>query len=444
MHYKLKTIILVCALSLITLVVRAQQPTKTVYTLTTLTDLALTNNYKLKANYLNDSLSYAEISALAKNKLPKITATGSYAYYDWLMPNKQNLLGGNVNTDMLIEFAAYQTIYDWNRTKLSKQLQLSDISINQEFTRQLKTTIIYAVTQSYLEVLKAKKKVEVFQNTIKQLNNQFQIANNLYKIAKVSNIDLLKIKVNISVNTKKLTTAKSEYQQLLSDLKNSALLEHEGTISIEDNVEYWYQFYLNFPENNIKNNSFQNHPTLKIYDKHIAKEELSEKLIVQQNRPELFSFAATNWESAYVPFKNNFNFNVGLGIQYILPYFGGSSYKEKIVQSKIKAAQFEQEKQQSYYDLKKEFDAITISLLNKKQEIESNQSIVKMAEETLNNLLVMYKSGQETMLNVQDAQSIVTQQNILYKQSLVEYLQLVAKLHFIKGQTTYPFNSQNN
>lgn len=441
MYRKLKTsIIIVCALGVIPLFAAAQQPANTAYTLTALTDSALTNNFNLKAQQLNDSLSYAEIAALAKNYLPKVTATGSYSYYDWLTPNKEKLLGGDVNTDMLIQIAAYQTIYDWNRNKLNKQLQLSDVSINREFIRQLKTTIIFSVTQTYLEALKAQKKVEVIQNTIEQLNNQLQIADNLYKIGKVSNIDLLKIKVNISVNTKELATAKSEYLQLLSDLKNIALLKNEGEIIIEDKSESLYQFYLEHPQHGLTEHTFASHPSLKAFDENIAREKLNEELIVRQNRPELFSYAATNWESAYIPFGNNFNYNIGIGIQYTIPYFGGSSYKEKVVQSKIKVEQFEHEKQQTFYDLKKDFDATLISLQNKKEEIKSNREIVQMADETLNNILILYESGQESILNVLDAQSIVTKQNILYRQSLVEYLQLVAKLHYLKGQTTYPFN----
>lgn len=418
----------------------AQQAANTAYTLNALIDSALINNFTLKANQLNDSLSYAEIAALAKNYLPKVSVTGSYSYYYWLTPNKEKLLGGDVNTDMLIQVAAYQTIYDWNRNKLSKQLQLSDVSINREFIRQLKTVIIFSVTQNYLEALKAQKKVEVFQNSLEQLNNQLQIADNLYKIGKVSKIDLLKIKVNISVNTKELATAKSEYMQLLSELKNIALLKNEGAIRIEDKSETLYQIYLDYPEKGLTDSLFANHPSLITYDKNIAREKLNEELIIRQTRPELFSYAATNWESAYIPFGNNFNYNIGIGIQYTIPYFGGSSYKEKLVQSRIKVEQFEYKKQQTFFDLKKDFDATLISLLNKKEEIESNREIVQMADETLNNILILYESGQESILNVQDAQSIVTKQNILYKQSLVEYLQLVGKLHYLKGQTTYPLD----
>lgn len=443
MYFKLKTlIIIVCLLGLIPLLTEAQQTEKSVYTLNTLTDLALINNFNLKANQLNDSLSYAEIAALAKNDLPIITATGSYSYYDWLMPSKEKLLGGDVNTDVLIQIAAYQTIYDWNRNKQNKQLQLSDVSINQEFTKQLKSTIIYSITQTYLEALKAQKKVAVFQNTIDQLNNQFQIADNLYKIGKVSNIDLLKIKVNISVNTKEMATARSAYLQLLSDLKNIALLKDEGELIIEDKVEDMYHFYSENPESNLTDSTLNDHPVLRTFDANIAKERLSEKLIVSQNKPELFSYAATSWESAYVPFANNFNYNIGIGIQYTIPFFGGNSYEEKLVQSKIKLEQFENRKKQSFYDLKKDYEATFISLLNKKEEIESNREIVQMADETLKNILILYESGQESILNVQDAQSIVTKQNILYRQSLVEYLQLRAKLHYLKGQTTYPFNEQ--
>lgn len=424
---------------------RQNSPTTSadVYSLQALTDSALHNNYSLKAKELNDKLTYAEVRALAKDALPRVTVKGSYAYYDWLMPNKKKLLDGDVNTDMLIEIVAYQTLYDWNRNKLSRELQLADVSINKEFLRQLRATIIYSVTQTYLNALKAHKKVEVLQNTLDQLDSQYQIANNLYKIGKVSQVDLLKIKVNISVNQRDMETAKSVYQQWLSKLKNIALLHGDSPIQIVDRSEALYKDCQNGFQTNILGTVQSNHPSLKVYDAQIAQEKVRKKLFHSQNKPEVYAFAATNWESAYVPFGNNFNYNVGVGISYTIPYLGGSAYKDKMAKSLLKIEQYKEQKKQAFSDLKKEIDATLIEMTNKKMEVASNKDIVQMATESLQNILLMYQSGQETILNVQDAQSIITEREILYKQAQVEYLELLATLHFLQGKSTYPFNSNN-
>ena len=91
----------------------AQNPEKQVYVLNQLLDSAVTNNFNLKSALLSDDISYARISALAKNYQPEISALSSFSYWDWLMPNKAHLLGGDINTDMYVQVTASQLIYDW-------------------------------------------------------------------------------------------------------------------------------------------------------------------------------------------------------------------------------------------------------------------------------------------------------------------------------------------
>jgi len=154
---------------------KAQNTQKQVYDLNMLIDSAIANNYNLKAELLNDSISYTEIEVLAKNYQPKISTIGTFSYWDWLMPNKAKLLGGEVNTDMYIMLTASQLIYDWGVNNQKKELQMADVSINREFIRQLKQNIIWVVSQAYFDALKAKKYIAVLENSKKQLAEHLAI-----------------------------------------------------------------------------------------------------------------------------------------------------------------------------------------------------------------------------------------------------------------------------
>ena len=91
-----------------------------------------------------------------------------------------------------------------------------------------------------------------------------------------------------------------------------------------------------------------------------------------QSRPEIFSYGIASWEDGYIPFGDNFNYNIGLGIRYTLPYWGGSSFKTKMLQSDYRIEQTELEKSQVFHDIKKEIDLVLNSINDIKSEIVNN------------------------------------------------------------------------
>jgi len=131
----------------------AQQAPQKLY-LTQLIDSALQNNYLLQSNEKQTAIKQAEIEILKTNYQPRIAASANFSYWKWLMPNKAKILG-NTLTDVYTDITVYQTIYDWGQTKIQKQSVEDEIQINSEVRRQIKTTILWGVTDAYFETLKA-------------------------------------------------------------------------------------------------------------------------------------------------------------------------------------------------------------------------------------------------------------------------------------------------
>jgi outer membrane protein TolC len=97
------------------------------------------------------------------------------------------------------------------------------------------------------------------------------------------------------------------------------------------------------------------------------------------------------------------------------------------------------EKNQAFLDIKKEIDLVLNTLDDIKNEIDNNEKIISLANETLNNAFVKYQAGQGTIIDVLDAQTILTETTIAYKKSTINYLQTLAKLHYLTGNDNYPF-----
>lgn len=410
------------------------------YNLNQLIDSALEHNYLLKANDKNVFIKQTEIEQLRTNYQPRLAASASFSYWKFLLPNKQRLLG-NALTDMYTDITAYQTIYDWGDTKKKKEFAQAEIKLNDDVRRQIRNTIVYGVSTTYLDVMMAAYQIEVLQNSIRQIESQKQHTRNLYQIGKVSNIDVLKTEVQLSVEQKKLQTAHNDYAYQLTKLKNLCYLTVEELPMIENNSNKLFEKYSteSYDLKALSGLVLENHAAITGMNKKIELEQKQRDLYANENRPELYSYGIASWEHGYIPFGKNFNYNIGVGIRYTLPYFGGSGFKSKMKKSDFKIEQLNDEKQQIYLDFKREIDLTLNQISEVKDEIINNEKIIALSTETLNNATVKYQAGQGTILDVLDAQSILTDTNLALQKAKISLLQKILHLHYLSGNDAYPF-----
>ena len=410
------------------------------FSLNQLIDSALQRNYLLQANEKQTAIKQSEIELLKINYQPRIATSANVSYWKWLMPNKAKILG-NTLSDVYTDISAYQTIYDWGQTKIQKQTVEDEIQLNDEVRRQIISTITWGVTDTYFETLKAGLEIAAHQNAIEQLRSHLQYAENLYKIGKVSYVDVLKINLQISVEEKALQKAQNSLTSQYIKLKRLCNLD-ENTVFIIPNIAdslFSAHYKKTFMPDSLYEEALHNHPSIAAADLKIRMETRQKELYRLKNRPELYSFGITTWEDGYVPFGSHFNYNFGVVLRYTLPYWGGSSYKTKMVQSDLRVKQMTDEKNQALLDLKKEIETVLNDLSDKKDEVANYEKIKRLAQETLTNAWVKYQAGQGTIIDVLDAESVLTESIISQNKAITSFLQTLAKLNYLLGNDNKSF-----
>jgi len=411
-----------------------------IFSLNQLLDNALENNYLLQSNKINSSIKQTDIEKLKINFLPVIGTSATFSYWNFLLPNKERLLGDN-KTDFYNDITLYQKLYDFGATKTEKSRVEDEILLNDEVQRQIRQTIIYGVGNAYFATLSSEMEIQVHQNTLTQLEEQLRYSQNLFDIGKVSNIDLLKIKVQISVEEKNLEKAKNDYLGQKVNLQNLCFIPHTDDFTIENNAVKRYNQLNNERLQNEKEYGkvAENHPLILQNVIQADLEKQQQEIYKLQNRPELFGYGITTWESAFSPFSDNFNFNVGVGIRYTIPFLGGSGYKYQVIQSNYKIKQLHVEKDQTLLEIKSEIDLTLNNLKSIQKDIENQQIIIELTKETIDNSLVKYKAGQGTIIDILDAQSILSEATLAYNKSIILFLQSTVKLHYLSANDGYPF-----
>jgi outer membrane protein len=416
------------------------QEVQTQLTLSQLLDSALQNNYLLKANEKNTFIKQAEIEILKTNYQPTISKSASISTWKFLLPNKQRVLG-NALTDVYTDISVRQTIYDGGENNTKKSMVEEEILLNDVVYKQIQNTIIWGVSDVFFEMLKAEREVEAQINSLEQLKSQLQYAENLHKRGKVSKVDILKIKVQMSVVEKNLQKARNSGKAQNIKLKRLCYLENKEEIGIEKVADSLYQTWQNhlFTPDLLYAEAQHNHPALEATGHMMKMEKMQKEIYRSQSMPKVFTYGVGSWEHGYIPFGDNFNYNIGIGVSYTIPFFGGSSFKTKIHQSNLQVEQMEDEEEQNFQDIKEEIDIALNEIRDIQSEISNNEKIIELANETLENALVKYRGGQGTIVDVLDTQTILTEATIVRHKSVLAYLQTIAKLHYITGNNDYPF-----
>lgn len=410
------------------------------YTLRQLINNAVENNYLLQANEKQRLIKRSEFDIVKAEYLPKIDASLGMTYWKWLLPNKQKILGSG-NTDVVTELSIKQTLYNWGEKDVKKAVVNDEIELNTETQRQIRNTIVWGVSNAYVELLKIKSETSIYRNSINQLEGHLRFTENLYNIGKSSMVDVLRIKVQISVEKKRLQRSINAESSQKTKIKRLCNLDDKVKLDVNTDVDdiigKWFKKL--FVADVIYNKISENHPVLKSSNTRINIETKQKKLLKLKNLPKVFSYGVTSWEDGYVPFGDRFNYNIGIGVNYTLPFFAGANYKTRMIQSDYKVEQLDYEKKQIFLDLKKEVDLGIDEWKKIQDEIKDINSILKLSKETLDNAVVQYKDGQGKIIDVLDAQSILTKSFVDLQKSKISLLQVVARLHYLSGNDTYPF-----
>ncbi len=240
---------------------------------------------------------------------------------------------------------------------------------------------------------------------------------------------------------KNLQISQSDLQDRLIRLKRLSNLHENSEIQVIDSSDSLFQAYrdMTFISDELFAEAFHRHPALTAFNLEMNLESKQKEVLRLENRPEFFGYTLATWADGSIPFSNNFNYNIGLGLQYTFPYLGGGGYKVKMLQNDLRVSQMAEEKKQAFLDIKKEIETALNEIYQGKSEIRQNEKIIYLAEETLKNAWALYQSGQGNIIDVLDAQSVLTEAAIHRGQSVSAYLQSLAKLNYFIGSDDYPF-----
>ena len=410
------------------------------YSLSELVNIAFQNNPQLRANDKNIEASLKQIDYLDKNYQPQIFFDLNISRWKYLLPNKQKLLGNSLN-DVYADFRISQLIYDWEKNSLQKDYADKSTDLDRNFGRKLKQAISFSITKSYLELLKAIRTVEIQEEAIAQLREHLKNAEALYGIGKVSNLDVIKAKVQIEVALDELAKSQNQLDVQKNNLNTLCGNTLAASFDIKDNIDKWWKDYAtrDFSFEELRNQITTQHPDIENIK---TQKELKQKeiqIFKNEYYPSFYAFGVTNVEDSKIP-MGNFNWNVGVTVSFSLPFLKGSNFLDKAEQTEIKISALNESETALTQQLENNVRNNLLKLNDIKSRLSGSEKIIKLAEESLITASMKYNIGKGTSIDVLDAETILTTAKLNYNQIVIDYLSLIAELNYNIGSDEIPFS----
>ncbi|MEO0202548.1 MAG: TolC family protein, partial [candidate division WOR-3 bacterium] len=325
------------------------------------------------------------------------------------------------------QFTLRQSIFSWFREFNSMKLAEEQIYIQNQNFELLQYRISSQVKSFYIDILFFKETFEIYEKTVKDLEETYNATRKRYDNGLASSLELLQAQVNYENSKLNYENAKKTYSDLLSNLKILLNLPEDEEILIIDSLEN-----LKIDTNiQVDENKLKTRKDIVLIQEQIKSLQRIIQIQNSFNKPNIFaqvqylsSKPAPNLEDKWGgtwTFSIIFNWNVFDG-------FSNSSDIQKLnAQINQLKLIYDFQIQTSKIQLKNALNNISLA----KRNLEMSSKNSQLAEKLLNSAKIQFENGLISNLQLYDIQRSYISSQIAYKQALRDYYKSLIDLDLI-------------
>ena len=317
-------------------------------------------------------------------------------------------------------------------------LKLSQIDVQNaiESARSSKIALINQVKSAYYGLLLAQDSYRVLQINFANVEMTAKNINDKYEQGLASDFDKLRADVQVANQKPQLTSAQQAVNLSAMMLKVLIGVDVSEPIIFDGHLSDFEDEMLNYKVVDGQLISLANNTDLRQLE--LSQEQLntSLKLIKASSCPTL-SFSG-NYQ--YMTMANDFDFAnynwfpysvIGLSLNVPILSWVGTSYKIK--ETKITMANLEDQKKYLENNLRVNVNSNLDNIRNAIAEMTSNKETMMQAERAYNIVQKQFEVGMATWLDLNSAELAMTQSQLLYHQSIYNFLTAKNELEKLMG-----------
>ena len=327
-----------------------------------------------------------------------------------------------------------QLVYDFGRTHQNIELENENKSIGEQTLEQVKQKLSLYTINSYYTLLFLQAAIRIKDEQLSTLNGHLQYIEKVMATGSATEYQVLTTKVRISsVENQKvdliaaLRTQQATLNSLLGiDQTNKPVVRYE--LSVEAPV---------VQSDSILSFAFRNRDEVLINEKRATLAELRYGMTKLQNKPLLSLQASGGAKNGYIPYLNRLtpNYVIGLGLR--VPIFDGMKNKYNISQAQSAITSLSYESDYTKRNISNEVYESEALLFAASKKVSQSELQLMQALKAYSLAETSFKSGIITNLDLLDANTSVSESNLMLLKAKIDYAASVYKLKAALGERIY-------
>ncbi len=316
----------------------------------------------------------------------------------------------------------------------SISLTQTDVELAVEKARSSKLDLVNQVSKAYYQLLLAQDSYDVLLRSYNQAEANYKIVNAKYEQGSVSEYD--KIRADVQVRSLKPSVVSAHNGVDLARLQLQVLIgvNADVPIAVEGNLKdhemVMFQQQLSDVAPSLGNNS-----SLKQLD--LNKEMLDKNLKLQYTN--FMPVVSLSFDYMYTSMADNFKFSAynwypksTLGLNVSIPLFKAGNFS-KVKQTKIQMLQLADNRVNVERQINMQATSYMDQMAASTEQVVSNREGIVQAEKGRLIAQKRYEVGKGTILELNDSEVALTQAELVYNQSIYDYLVAKTDLDLVLG-----------
>ncbi len=327
-----------------------------------------------------------------------------------------------------------ETVWDFGRTSDNVDYEKESKELAKLSVEQVKQKLSLAAINNYYALLFLQKAIKIKEDELKNLNDHLEFVKKKMQTGSAIQYEILSTEVKISTaESQKIDLQTAQKVQLA--VLNSLMGKPEGTFHLmKMDLEASKP---SITEDSMFSVAYNLRDEIVLANKKVRVDELNRQYLNTKNNPDLSIFASGGWKNGYIPDLNKMTANYVAGVSLTIPLFDAFRTKNSvdIAESSIEADKFEADiTKRKINDEIVENDANINSALKKVAQFELQ---VQHAKEAFELAKVNYQAGAITNLDMLDAETAVSESNLLLLKARIDYTLSIYKLKAALGERLY-------
>jgi outer membrane protein TolC len=405
-------------------------------------DIALAENPTIRVADKDIELKRIADTEAWQALLPEVSATASLQHT--LLAAEMNL-GGNkfkmgkddTNTAALVGTLSVPLFAPavYQNMKLTKE----DILLAQEKARGSRLDLINQVTKAFYQMLLAQDSYKVMQQSYDISKENYDVINSKFEVGRVSEYDKISAEVQMRSMNSSLVSAQTGLTLAELQLKVLMGITTDVTLVLDDKLEN-YEDDLKLADINTGESALENNSVMRQLDMNRSLLERTLKIQRTSFMPTVAFTLTGQYQSLYNNNWNIWNYNwspsASFTIGVSIPIFRASNWT-KLKSMKLQLSELEDNRVNTQRQLAMAAQNYVHNMASSIAQVSSNKQAVSQADKALSIAKTRYDVGRGTILELNQSEVALTQAQLIYNQSIYDYLRNKADLDYTLGRETY-------